>query len=218
MIGEILIKSLFYYVLFNSLYYLASGILFFCDYIKYLWSYKIQPNNLNIIIQYKKCLSCVLKNTFLNTIIPMIILGWYDVMYDNKFVFIKCVYDIILMIILTEFFFYLVHRMFHMPWLYMHFHKKHHQFTAPIGLSAVYTTTTDFVFGNIFPVYLPIWICFPHPITLKLWMIIITIDTVFFAHSGFKMADFHDKHHYSFNKNFGTGFYMDKLFGTEYSD
>lgn len=218
MINKILIKSSFYYILFNLIYYMASGIMFFCDYVKCLWSYKIQSINPDVIEEYKKSLPCVLKNTFFNTIIPAILLGWYDVIYKNDFTLVKCVCDIILMAILTEIFFYSTHMMFHTSWLYVRFHKKHHQFTSPIGISAVYTTTIDFIFGNFVPVYLPVLICFPHPITLKLWMIITTFDTVIFAHSGFIIADFHDKHHLYFNKNFGTGFFMDKLFETKYGD
>lgn len=218
MLNEIFEKSLFYYLMFNSIYYFACGIMFCCDCMKYLLSYRIQPNNLDIMDQYKKSLPCVAKNTLLNSIIPIVILGWYDTLYHSKFIMSEFIYDILFMILLTDFFFYSMHRIFHISWLYTRFHKKHHEFTAPIGLSALYTTGVDFIFGNILPVYLPVLICSAHPITVKIWMGITTVNTVFFAHSGLKIADFHDKHHFYFNKNYGSGLYMDKLFDTEYKN
>jgi len=116
---------------------------------------------------------------------------------------------------MSEIFFYASHRTLHIPILYKLCHKKHHDLKAPIGFAATYTTILDFYFGNAIPIYLPLYLIGCDPITVKIWIIYTTASTVIFSHSGFDgMSNFHDKHHQEFNKNYGSGLFMDTICGT----
>lgn len=215
MLLKLFYNTFVYYLLFNFVYYLSSGILFLIDYFNFFPHQKIQSNSKNLMDSYKKCLSCVIKNTLLYPILPIFLFTWYETTEEKQFDIIKCVLDIIFTMIIADILFYTIHRVFHIPLLYKYFHKKHHQIVAPIGISAVYMTPVDLYIGNILPIYIPLLVLGAHPITTKIWIIITTVNTIIFAHSGFKgIADFHDGHHSLFNKNYGTNLFMDKLFGT----
>jgi len=185
------------------------------DYYNYFVSEKIQTNKINdIMLTYNKIFYQVTVNTFIYIIPFCVIGGIYDMNYDMYFSIKKCIFDIILGIPLIDIFFYLLHKLFHTKYLYP-YHKKHHEIIAPIGMSALYMSVTDMYFGNILPVILPALILSYHPITIKVWIAMAIINTITLAHSGFKrISDFHDYHHETFNKNFGTNIFMDKLFGT----
>ncbi len=45
-------------------------------------------------------------------------------------------------------------RFLHHPRLYKHIHKKHHEWTAPIGIVALYSHPIEHVFSNLVPVAL----------------------------------------------------------------
>lgn len=47
--------------------------------------------------------------------------------------------DFFKLLILTEFFFYTGHRIFHTSFLYKHVHKIHHEWKSPIGIAAIYS-------------------------------------------------------------------------------
>lgn len=46
----------------------------------------------------------------------------------------------------------LVHRLFHVPLLYKHVHKRHHEWTAPMGIVCIYATATEYLLGNVLSV------------------------------------------------------------------
>jgi Sterol desaturase len=210
---EIFWNTLANYVIFNMVYYVCSGILFVLDYHKCFVEKKIQ-NQTNHIDIYKKCLPTVAWNTLICSFVPCLFFGWYQIM-ELPFDLVKMIIDLILVSFLSDIFFYTLHRLLHVSFIYKKYHKKHHQIIAPIGLSAVYMTTLDFYLGNIVPIYLPLCLVGAHSLTVRIWMILTTINTVVVAHSGFdKLANFHDKHHSAFNKNYGTNLFMDRIFGT----
>ena len=215
MLLQIFYNTVINYLLFNFVYYLTSGVLFVIDYFGFFISNKIQ-NTQEYLDYYKKCLPCVLVNTLLYVLLPCSILGYYEYYQTKLFTVRDCIFDLTAAVILTDIFFYTVHRILHLPYFYAVFHKQHHEIVAPVGLSAVYTTLIDFYIGNIFPVFLPMYILDAHVITIRIWLVIITLNTVLFAHSGFGIADYHDKHHSLFTKNYGTNLFMDKLFHTNY--
>lgn len=218
MLTTIMLNALINYVLFNFVYYLTSTILFIVDYYKFFYDKKIQIIQTDIVSCYKIALPVVLQNTLVATILPLILLGYYEETYTDAFCITKFIIDIVLTFFMTDVLFYIVHRIFHLPFLYQKFHKRHHQIIAPVGFSALYMTIPDLYFGNILPIYLPIYIMNAHPITIKCWLVMITIDTILLAHSGFSgISDYHDHHHSQFNKNYGTNVFMDKLFGTYYT-
>ena len=214
MLYQIFYNALTNYLLFNFFYYITSAILFVIDYFGLFQANKIQKSD--YLEYYKKCLPCVMINTLFYVILPSFLLGIYEFYYTIPFSILACIFDIVAATILTEIFFYTIHRMLHIPYFYKRYHKQHHQIIAPIGLSAAYMSLVDFYVGNILPIFLPLIILNAHIITIRIWITMITINTVVFAHSGFGIADFHDKHHSSFNKNYGTSFFMDKIFRTNH--
>ena len=214
---EILWQTLEYYLIFNISYYLSNAILFLIDYYDLLFDWKINNSRNSVIDIYKKCISLVLFNTLIASIVPCFIMAWTQVNNIHYFSIGKCLFDLVVSIFLVDIFLYIMHRIFHIPYIYQNFHKKHHEIISPVGVSALYMTTTDFYFGNTLPTFLPLYILGAHRITTIIWLIGVIINTTFFAHSGYSVANYHDKHHLLFNKNYGAHVFMDKLFGT-YSD
>lgn len=208
-----------FYVLFIASFYGPALLLLLFDYITFLPNFRIDRKT-NIINTYKKCINTVLINTFLSSIPPILFLSIFIYTFDldkQQFIFSKMFLDVVCATILVDITFYMMHRLLHTRILYKRFHKKHHEITEPVGISALYMTTMDMYFGNILPIYLPLMIMFPHKITLQFWLVFTTVNTVFGAHSGYvKIGTFHDDHHKLFCKNYGTDIFMDKLFGTNY--
>lgn len=209
-----LLKSIKYYTIFNVTYYLSSFFMFAIDYSKYFINHKIQKNK-DIMSTYKKVYPTILFNTFIG-IIPCITLATFTVnIMDFPFSYTKCMFDIVMTIVMSDVIFYTSHRLFHHHRLYKIYHKKHHEIIAPVGLSALYMTLTDFYFGNILPVFIPMIILSSHDITFTIWLIMVTSTTVILSHCGFEyLAEFHDAHHSHFNYNYGTNIFMDRMMNT----
>jgi sterol desaturase/sphingolipid hydroxylase (fatty acid hydroxylase superfamily) len=193
--------------------------LYIIDYFKLLLQYKVQENiiaNTNVLNDtYRKAINVVLKNSLIHIIPACLFLGVYEYGYSGDFSFLKFCFDVLVSRILVDIFFYSIHRLLHKNFFYHALHKKHHEITTPVGITSIYMTITDLYIGNILPIYLPLLILNSHPLTVKFWMIATTLNTVVFAHSGFKkIAEAHDYHHSHFSKNFGTDLFMDRLFGT----
>lgn len=218
---DILYNGFINYLIFNLTFYLSNTLLFIIDYFQLFTKSKIQKYKImstNVVMDtYKKAIYTVLQNSLLYTIPVFVFLGAYDTIYKNDFSIIKFCYDIFIARILIEILFYLIHRIFHSSFFYQRVHKKHHEITTPVGITSIYMTLPDLYIGNILPVYLPLFILYSHPLTIKFWIIATTINTVIFAHSGFEdISHSHDYHHSRFDKNYGTDLFMDKLFGTSY--
>lgn len=207
----------YYYLLFLMSFYIPAILLFIIDIKEILKNYKIQHQSLeNTKDVYKKCLPTVLKNTFIWSLPPIILMCNIMNLFNFPFSILKMIFDFGIAYIMVDVLFYLVHRGFHHPLLYKLFHKKHHEITAPVGISALYMTVSDMYFGNIFPVYISLIITSAHPITFQIWLILTTVNTVMKAHSGIEyIGNFHDNHHKYFNKNYGTDLFMDSLFETK---
>ena len=178
---------------------------------------KCQQTSLKELMDtYNKITKTVMLNTFVYSLPIILIAGYYDTTFELvSFSFIKCMCDLFFALLCIDPFFYIMHRLFHIKPLYKIFHKKHHEITKPVGMAALYTTWGEFYLGNILPIFLPLFIVGAHPFTVKIWIMIVIINTIFLAHSGYKkLADFHDKHHQFFTKNYGTDIFMDKIMGT----
>ncbi len=220
---DFLYNSLIYYTVFNATYYVTSVVAGIYDY-KYNYDdhntnsiTKIQQTNTNEIYStYEKIIKTVALNTFVFAIPIILYAGYYDTnVMILPFDYTKCFFDLCIALVCIDPFFYTTHKLLHHKLLYNAFHKKHHEITKPVGMAALYSTVTEFYVGNIIPIFLPLFIVGAHPITIKIWLMMIIINTILFSHSGYKkMADFHDKHHQYFNKNYGTDMYVDKLMDT----
>ncbi|XP_061755081.1 fatty acid hydroxylase domain-containing protein 2 isoform X2 [Nerophis ophidion] len=121
--------------------------------------------------------------------------------------------------ILEEVFFYYSHRLFHHPSLYKHFHKQHHEWTAPIGVVATYAHPLEHLFSNLLPVVIGPVVLGSHVSTTCMWYCIALVSTTI-SHCGYHLPflpspEFHDFHHLRFNQCFGVFGVLDRLHGTD---
>eukprot|EP01136_Pigoraptor_vietnamica_P029353 Opistho-1_new@87445 len=95
----------------------------------------------------------------------------------------------------------------------------HHEWTAPIGISALYCHPLEFFLSNLFPIIIGPLVMGSHLLTMWLWFSLAIIVTVN-VHSGYHFPlmpspEFHDFHHLKFNTNYGVIGVLDYLHGTD---
>ncbi|EGX91363.1 sterol desaturase [Cordyceps militaris CM01] len=115
--------------------------------------------------------------------------------------------------------FYYIHRAFHSRALYARFHKKHHEFTAPVGLAATYCTLTEHVLSNLLPNALGT-VLLPHHWSQQCFAFLFLEFSTVCAHSGYNVPGLpsnlhHDFHHFAFDENFSPTGLLDRLHGTD---
>jgi methylsterol monooxygenase len=127
--------------------------------------------------------------------------------------------EIVAFVLVEELFFYYTHRLFHTKAFYGRFHKKHHEWTAPIGIACIYAHPLEHILSNMLPVMLGPFLLGSHLATSWVWQTIAVITTIN-THSGYHLPfmpspEAHDYHHLKFNQMYGVLGLLDYFHGTD---
>ena len=101
--------------------------------------------------------------------------------------------------VLMSFFCYCSPRLFHHPRIYRFIHKIHHEWTAPIGIVAIYAHPLEHAVSNLGPIILGPLIMGSHIATAWMWFCLALMTTIN-THSGYHLPlmpspEAHDFHH-----------------------
>ena len=145
----------------------------------------------------------------MNQILIGIPVLYYTVLLGKKLVpeqnlrlvpsFFKLLIDIAGGSVIQEIIFYYTHRMLHHRWFYKHFHKQHHEWTAPISITAMYSHPVEQIISNFLPTSIPLLLMKSYLSTTWVYLIIKAASTLI-DHSGYHISflnspESHDYHH-----------------------
>ena len=209
---------LLFYILYVSTYF---GTSLFC-YIKDVNGTE-KRQGVRCITELKDTYKRISPLVFLNVlwVSPLFVFTLFNIFDVNyTFILVKLPLEVIFMLIFTDIYFYIAHRIVHIPYFYKRIHKIHHELIAPVGLGAFYCHPLEMILVNLPPVILPALLMNFSFYSLLIFNFISTINTVYNAHGGYKSTknQHHDIHHEKFNVNYGINIFMDKLFNTYYNE
>lgn len=217
-------------VLTTGLYWVVGSIYMLMDiynWPQWIRKYKVQPkvNEPVDTTRLFKALKQVLFNQLFVTL-PMSIVSFYLMKWGDLLrpvhvlpSFHEVLIELAILIVIEEIGFYYAHRMFHHPMIYKHIHKKHHEWTAPVALMAVYCHPLEHLVANLLPPAIGVVLLNSHLATTWLWLcsvIVVTLND----HSGYHLPfmvspEAHDYHHLKFNQCYGVLGILDYLHGTD---
>ncbi|XP_044520412.1 fatty acid hydroxylase domain-containing protein 2 isoform X1 [Gracilinanus agilis] len=121
--------------------------------------------------------------------------------------------------LIEEVLFYYTHRLIHHPIFYKRFHKKHHEWTAPIGVVSLYAHPVEHMVSNMMPAMLGPLVMGSHLSSITMWFSLALVVTTI-SHCGYHLPflpspEFHDYHHLKFNQCYGVLGVLDHLHGTD---
>ncbi|XP_072039704.1 fatty acid hydroxylase domain-containing protein 2-like [Amphiura filiformis] len=206
-------------------YWLVGGFFMIVDTFKpnFLTKYKVQPDEEVTMPRLLGALRVVLINHIIS--VPVVLLfHWIEIwrgcdMGRDLPSIPRFLIDALGIVLCEEIAFYYSHRLLHHPRLYKHIHKKHHEWTAPCSITAIYCHPVEQIFSNLIPVYLGPLVTGCHTSVQMVWFFIGLVETCF-SHSGYHLPfcpppEFHDFHHMKFVNNFGAIGLLDRLHNTD---
>lgn len=203
------------YFLPNILYWILGSLYFYLDYTKkpeLLYEFKIQKTKSLNLKKIKKLFLTVIGNQLFTIPFSIYILNpisFYRISFDaTPLSFLMTILHICFFSIIEEILFYYIHRLLHTSRLYGSIHKIHHEWTAPIGLAAMYSHPIEHIVSNIIPVFIGPFLLKSHITTVWLWLCFAITNTIQ-THSGYHLpylasSEMHDYHHRVFNANYGV--------------
>ncbi|XP_065885109.1 fatty acid hydroxylase domain-containing protein 2-like [Dysidea avara] len=190
----------------------------------FLYKYKIQGEHVDPE-RYKQAVMQVVVNIIIVNM-PSAVLMYHGAVwrgvsfgYDGIPDLFTAVLQFIGILLIEEVCFYYSHRLFHLPFFYKNFHKRHHEWTAPVGVVSINAHPLEHAISNMAPVILGPLVVKAHLSLTWLWYTIAMLNTIN-AHCGYHIPflmspEGHDFHHLKFNNNFGVIGLLDRLHGTD---
>ena len=154
------------------------------------------------------------RNVCVNQLATVIVA---PVLYFGRYAMKPCISDVHGLwqfpaaIVLLDPVFYCIHRLLHSPPFFDLFHRYHHRWSRPTGMSAIDATVTEHIVLNVAPVLFVACVVRMSDAVLMMWVMFVTTNTVV-AHAS---ESKHAVHHRNRTKNYGVGLMlMDRLMGT----
>lgn len=210
-------------------YWVTSGAFLVIDvyFADRLAHYKVQPDVRPTRADHVRCAKQVLWNQFFVAMpytyaqhqLNMWRSGGTYMSLETWPTFTTFLVHIFFILLIEECLFYYTHRLAHHPALYRHVHKRHHEFTAPMGMAAIYCHPLEHFLCNLMPAYMGPLLCGSHFAIASVWNVLAVVNTIN-THSGYHFPllpspEGHDFHHAHFTNNFGVLGILDWLHGTD---
>lgn len=200
--------------IFLSCYFFSSLFCYGVDILRPDLRVKMEPRAV-VNKEYLNMLPIASLNSLIGTSVLNIIdnhLSQKEHLNNNYFIT-----NFLLWLIVTDFWFYFFHRLFHTKSLYK-YHRVHHDYSYTFGMGAIYAHPLDFIATNLFPVSFPIFyfnIPYYHTTIITIFS---TCYTIIISHGGYKInaSKGHLIHHVKRKYNYGL-LIFDRLLGTHHS-